>query len=25
MSYGGSSAITAFACVALVANVSMRR
>ena len=25
MSYGGSSTITAFACVALVANVSMRR
>ena len=25
MSYGGSSAITGFACVALVANVSMRR
>ena len=25
MSYGGSSAITAFACVALVADVSMRR
>ena len=25
MSYGGSSTVTAFACVALVANVSMRR
>jgi rod shape determining protein RodA len=25
MSYGGSSTITAFACIALVANVSMRR
>jgi rod shape determining protein RodA len=25
MSYGGSSTITGFACVALVANVSMRR
>jgi rod shape determining protein RodA len=25
MSYGGSSAITSFACIALVANVSMRR
>ena len=25
MSYGGSSTITAFACVALVANVSVRR
>ncbi len=25
MSYGGSSTITAFACVAIVANVSMRR
>jgi rod shape determining protein RodA len=25
MSYGGSSTITAFACVALVANISMRR
>jgi rod shape determining protein RodA len=25
MSYGGSSTITAFACIGLVANVSMRR
>jgi rod shape determining protein RodA len=25
MSYGGSSTVTAFACIALVANVSMRR
>jgi rod shape determining protein RodA len=25
MSYGGSSTITSFACIAVVANVSMRR